>query len=175
VYWGNGCQIIPPHDAGIAAAIEAYQELWQLPDELPQQLVYDPGEAISSSYYAKLQQHLRFCSEAENGAAAAAVYTPLHGVGGKFVLRAFQVRSGFVVDRFETRVMPLAHEQRHQNCLPLMLARIWQMPPVAVETQLLLGPTLSFFCFFVTWGSGILLHFPVHYVGILPCATWNQC
>jgi phosphomannomutase len=91
VYWGNGCQIIPPHDAGIAAAIEAHQELWQLPNELAQQLVYDPTQAISSSYYAALQQHLRYCSEAENGAAAAAVYTPLHGVGGKFVLRAFEV------------------------------------------------------------------------------------
>lgn len=89
VYWGNGCQIIPPHDAGIAAAIEANQQLWQLPEELPQQLLHDPTDAISSSYYAKLQQHLRFCSAAKNGAGARAVYTPLHGVGGKFVLRAF--------------------------------------------------------------------------------------
>jgi phosphomannomutase len=92
VYWGNGCQIIPPHDAGIAAAIESNQALWQLPEQLPLQLTYDPTEAISGSYYAKLQQHLRFCSDEDNGAAARAVYTPLHGVGGKFVLRAFEVR-----------------------------------------------------------------------------------
>jgi hypothetical protein len=31
VYWGNGCQIIPPHDTGIAAAIEANLNLWTLP------------------------------------------------------------------------------------------------------------------------------------------------
>lgn len=31
VYWGNGCQIIPPHDSGIAAAIDANLDLWELP------------------------------------------------------------------------------------------------------------------------------------------------
>lgn len=35
VYWGNGCQIIPPHDGGIAASIEQNLELWELPAELP--------------------------------------------------------------------------------------------------------------------------------------------
>jgi phosphomannomutase len=30
VYYLNGCQIIPPHDVGIAAAIEENQELWDL-------------------------------------------------------------------------------------------------------------------------------------------------
>lgn len=107
MYWGNGCQIIPPHDAGIAAAIEANQQLWQLPEELPQQLLHDPTDAISSSYYAKLQQHLRFCSAAKNGAGARAVYTPLHGVGGKFVLRAFSVRFGSVPPAHGLRLMQL--------------------------------------------------------------------
>lgn len=36
VYWGNACQIIPPHDSGIAAAIEANLQLWQLPDAVLQ-------------------------------------------------------------------------------------------------------------------------------------------
>jgi hypothetical protein len=31
VYWGNGCQIIPPHDEGIAQEIMANLELWELP------------------------------------------------------------------------------------------------------------------------------------------------
>ena len=30
VYFSNGVQIIPPHDAGIAAAIQAEQSLWDL-------------------------------------------------------------------------------------------------------------------------------------------------
>ena len=29
VYWGNGSQIIPPHDSGIAAAILENLEPWQ--------------------------------------------------------------------------------------------------------------------------------------------------
>lgn len=32
VYWSNGAQIIPPHDANISAAIEANLEPWQLYD-----------------------------------------------------------------------------------------------------------------------------------------------
>ena len=61
VYWGNGCQIIPPHDAGIAAAIEANLALLPLPalDALPSGLVTDPTAAIASSYYASLESHLR--------------------------------------------------------------------------------------------------------------------
>lgn len=94
VYWGNGCQIIPPHDAGIAAAIEQNLELWELPAELPPALVYDPTQQIAASYYSKLTAHLHMRSAEANAAAARAVYTPLHGVGGKFVLRAFKVTRG---------------------------------------------------------------------------------
>ncbi|KAF8059165.1 PGM2 [Scenedesmus sp. PABB004] len=90
VYWGNGCQIIPPHDAGIAACIEANQALWELPAELPPGLTFDPTQRIAEHYYAALSDHLRFCSDADNAAAARAVYTPLHGVGGKWALRAFK-------------------------------------------------------------------------------------
>jgi phosphomannomutase len=91
VYWGNGCQIIPPHDAGIAAAIEENLALWEVPEQLPQRLVYDPTQQIADSYYSKLKQHLQFCSDADNGQAAPVVYTPLHGVGGQCVLQAFKV------------------------------------------------------------------------------------
>jgi len=31
VYWGNGCQIIPPHDEGIAHSITQNLDLWDLP------------------------------------------------------------------------------------------------------------------------------------------------
>lgn len=30
VYWGNGCQIIPPHDVGIAAAILDNLDPWDI-------------------------------------------------------------------------------------------------------------------------------------------------
>jgi phosphomannomutase len=91
VYWGNGCQIIPPHDAGIAASIESHLELWDLPAQLPDKLLSDPTQAIARSYYSKLTENLLMRSAEANAAAAPAVYTPLHGVGGKYVQRAFKV------------------------------------------------------------------------------------
>jgi hypothetical protein len=91
VYWGNGCQIIPPHDAGIAAAIQQNLGLWDLPATLPAHLVFDPTQQISESYYRSLAANLHYRSNEANAAAACAVYTPLHGVGGKFVLQAFKV------------------------------------------------------------------------------------
>lgn len=91
VYWGNGCQIIPPHDAGIAASITQNLELWELPAQLPTELVYDPTQQIAESYYSKLTANLLMRGAEANEAAARAVYTPLHGVGGKYVQRAFKV------------------------------------------------------------------------------------
>jgi phosphomannomutase len=53
--------------------------------------VYDPTQQISDSYYSSLVANLHYRSNEANAAAASAVYTPLHGVGGKYVLRAFKV------------------------------------------------------------------------------------
>ncbi|KAG2493579.1 hypothetical protein HYH03_008098 [Edaphochlamys debaryana] len=102
VYWGNGCQIIPPHDAGIAAAIEANLEPWgplpglDSPELLSSPLLSDPWDRVSAAYFARLE-HMRYLpAEGPQRAAALAalgtpVYTPLHGVGKEALLRAFQV------------------------------------------------------------------------------------
>lgn len=80
VYWGNGCQIIPPHDAGIAAAIDANLDLWQLPADIASSpLLHDPYQQVLSSYAAS-QQPLCFRRE-HNHSAPPLMYTPLHGVG----------------------------------------------------------------------------------------------
>lgn len=94
VYLGDGCQIIPPHDAGIAAAIARQRALWALggveaaPYAHP--LVADPLERVESAYYARLVAELRFREPAANGAAPAVAYTALHGVGAPWVARAFR-------------------------------------------------------------------------------------
>jgi len=91
VYWGNGCQIIPPHDEGIAAQITAHLPLWALPADIsthPQ--LSDPTRAVEAAYYARLH-HLRYRSPADNSSAQPVTYTPLHGVGLQTLLRAFEV------------------------------------------------------------------------------------
>lgn len=82
VYWGNGCQIIPPHDVGIAAAIEAQTGLWEVPQKpTASPLVTDPLDEVTQRYYYALQQDLSFRTQEDNSSAAPVVYTPLHGVG----------------------------------------------------------------------------------------------
>ncbi|GFR50885.1 hypothetical protein Agub_g13175 [Astrephomene gubernaculifera] len=127
VYWGNGCQIIPPHDAGIAAAIADSLEPWDLspysnPHDpydmeaeaqlLGSPLLSDPWVTVTTAYYARLAALRYLPAEGpERQAALAAlgvpVYTPLHGVGAEALLQAFQV-----MGLPEPYIVP---EQRHPD------------------------------------------------------------
>ncbi|ANB14795.1 phosphoribomutase PRM15 [Sugiyamaella lignohabitans] len=99
VYWQNGCQIIPPHDVGIAQSIEENAEPWTWDVSVlkDNQLVVDIGSQSSavlvSKYFAKMNQVLGFTDGHTGGRRASAVgpgaardsiqfvYTPMHGVG----------------------------------------------------------------------------------------------
>ncbi|HEY4242518.1 MAG TPA: phospho-sugar mutase [Kofleriaceae bacterium] len=87
VYWGNGAQIIPPHDTGIARSI-AETELLGSSDALPMPsladaraagLVSELGEDVHDLYIAAVVA-LR-ASPATDGRSLAIAYTPMHGVG----------------------------------------------------------------------------------------------
>ena len=96
VYWGNGAQIIPPHDEGIAAAIEAISSLQEVPlamlDEARDAgLVRDVGRKMLDDY---LDDILRLRRHPEVTSSLDIVYTPLHGVGGEAVVEAFR-RAGY--------------------------------------------------------------------------------
>jgi phosphomannomutase len=97
VYWGNGAQIIPPHDAGIAAAIARIGRSDELAmpalDELRRAgLVVDLDEALHDEYLAAVIA-LR-ASPALDGSSLVIAYTPLHGVGAASVEPALR-RGGF--------------------------------------------------------------------------------
>ncbi len=97
VYWGNGAQIIPPHDTGIAAAIAKVGRSDQLPmpslEELRRNgLVIDLDETLHDAYLADVVA-LR-ASPGIDGRALVIAYTPLHGVGAASVEPAL-VRAGF--------------------------------------------------------------------------------
>ncbi|CAM9671301.1 unnamed protein product [Ectocarpus fasciculatus] len=93
VYWGNGSQIIPPHDAGIAASIARNLEPWQARNELyfaiAGPLCSDPTEEIVEEYFRGIAKGLCRRPEANARSGLEAVYSAMHGVGDSWAQRAF--------------------------------------------------------------------------------------
>lgn len=93
VYWANGCQIIPPHDLGIAVAIDQNLDLWELPalqSVASHPLCSDPTAVVEREYYSRLQK-LRVRPPSASDESLPVVYTPLHGVGLQPLETAFKV------------------------------------------------------------------------------------
>lgn len=90
VYWDNGAQIVPPHDEGISVAIDAVgpaDELAMPPmDDLRREgRVRTAGNGPVDAYFDRivaLRRHRELSLDLD------VVYTPMHGVGGRFVERA---------------------------------------------------------------------------------------
>ena len=86
VYWGNGAQIIPPHDKGIAAAIDAVEPANQV------QLLARRRGAARKGLWQRLCRGGRArrtwrpsssCACTGSGRTTLSiVYTAMHGVGG---------------------------------------------------------------------------------------------
>ncbi|WP_151771623.1 phospho-sugar mutase [Streptomyces abyssomicinicus] len=88
VYLGDGSQIVPPADAGIAAEIAAVRSLADVPRPESGWEVLD--ESVLDAYLARTDAVLTPGSPR----TARTVYTALHGVGTEVVLAAF-ARAGF--------------------------------------------------------------------------------
>jgi phosphomannomutase len=90
VYLGDGSQIVPPADAGIAARIDAVGALRDVPRGAGGTVL---GEHIVDRYLDTIAEL------AEDGPRdPALVYTPLHGVGGTSVLQVLET-AGFSAPR----------------------------------------------------------------------------
>uniref|UniRef100_A0A8C1L4F3 Phosphoglucomutase 2 n=1 Tax=Cyprinus carpio TaxID=7962 RepID=A0A8C1L4F3_CYPCA len=93
VYWANGAQIIPPHDKGIAAAIEQnlepWPKSWDTDGALQSSLLNDPYQDIHREYCQTIQQHC-FHRELNKNTKVKVVHTSVHGVGHIFVQAAFK-------------------------------------------------------------------------------------
>jgi phosphomannomutase len=91
VYWGNGAQIIPPHDKGIAAAIDRVEpanavKLLDVAEAKRHGLWRDVGEEVARAYLdAILAERVH-----KTAADLSIVYTAMHGVGGRWVAQALQ-------------------------------------------------------------------------------------
>ena len=96
VFWGDGAQIIPPHDVGIAAAIDAASPAVDIAR-------MDEGQARAAGQWLTLgddvreryeQGVLRSLPHATGPRTLGIAYTPLHGVGLATV-RSVLKRAGF--------------------------------------------------------------------------------
>ncbi|XP_048365627.1 phosphopentomutase [Sphaerodactylus townsendi] len=93
VYWGNGAQIISPHDKGIAQAIEENLEPWpqaweeSLTEKSP--FLHDPYQSINKDYFKDIQRHC-FYRNLNKETQLKFVHTSVHGVGHEFVQSAFK-------------------------------------------------------------------------------------
>ncbi len=96
VYWENGAQILQPHDKGISAEIDKVGPLLTLPmpplDEAREAgLVRSLGAEMEARYLGEIRKLLL---HPEVSREVEIVYTPLHGVGGRFT-RAALSQAGF--------------------------------------------------------------------------------
>ncbi|MEZ4296195.1 MAG: phospho-sugar mutase [Polyangiaceae bacterium] len=96
VYWGNGAQIIPPHDKGIAAAIEraAPADLvpaMELAEARAKGLVRDVPPEVERAYLDAVR---KLGVRDDGDRSLRIVYTPLHGVGDRLTRMAL-AEAGF--------------------------------------------------------------------------------
>jgi phosphomannomutase len=96
LWWGNGAQVIPPHDAGIAAQIDQAPAADAVPrlgreEAIARGVWRDLGEDVASAYRRALGA---IPLHAGAGRDLKIVYTALHGVGMEWVPDALAV-AGF--------------------------------------------------------------------------------
>ena len=97
LFWGNGAQIIPPHDRGIADRIGEVPPIDQLartPSDNDTALSRSLGESTVAAYLASLASARNGWVAKKPGAPIAIAYTPLHGVGCSVVVQALAM-AGF--------------------------------------------------------------------------------
>lgn len=112
VYWGNGAQIIPPHDTGIAKAIDAIGPAKDVPlmneeEARRKGLFHDVKDAVTRAYLDAILA-LRPTRQTDG---LSIVYTAMHGVGGALVLQALS-EAGF------KHVTPVPEQQEPDGRFP---------------------------------------------------------
>ena len=112
-YWGNGAQIVPPTDVGIARAIERAPAAKDVPrlaieEAKSKGLVTILGEELDSAYLAEVK---KLGARTDGDRTLSIVYTPMHGVGDKLARMAFD-QAGF------TNVVSVPEQQKPDAAFP---------------------------------------------------------
>jgi phosphomannomutase len=97
VYWENGAQIVPPHDASIAAAMAAVPSVLALPRlDRHERRARGLEQPLGAEFEARYLRGVRaVAGQPSRGAPALSIaYTALHGVGAR-LMRAALADAGF--------------------------------------------------------------------------------
>lgn len=100
VYWGNGAQIISPHDAGIQRSIlknlKPREDYWNVDEKTLRSnaLLNDPYNEVVPTYFEKLKNEISSTYQEINSRSKVKfAYTAVHGVGYPYVQEAFKCAS----------------------------------------------------------------------------------
>ena len=108
-YWGNGAQIIPPIDTGIAAAIAEAPGAKDVPvSAIDDKRIVHVGAEIEQDYLVAVQ---KLSLRPDGDRKLSIVYTPMHGVGDKLARMSFD-RAGF------TNVVSVPEQQKPDGDFP---------------------------------------------------------
>lgn len=105
VYLGDGAQIVPPHDAGIAACIDKFDPCAVLLADADDPLIEHLDDSPSSRYVRSVRA-VRLRPELRGVTVA---YSAMHGVGGATLLQAF------AASQFSAPVVVEAQQQPDPN------------------------------------------------------------
>lgn len=111
VYWHNGAQIIGPHDAAIARAIDVASQapllsLQPLAELRRSRKLHVLGAQMETAYLDAIFALLDEDTKPADTTQLSIAYTPLHGVGGRFADAAIARMPGVVVHSVATQSAP---------------------------------------------------------------------
>ncbi len=82
VYWGDGGQIVPPHDKGIIERVRAVEGLHAVRRAgSDSELIHVIGAQLDADYHATIAGHRISDQLINEGSDLSIVYSPLHGTG----------------------------------------------------------------------------------------------
>ncbi|MCW8328544.1 phospho-sugar mutase [Photobacterium sp. SDRW27] len=114
VYWGNGAQIIPPHDSGIAAQIDIATkqdiELLDLEEAKQQGLLFWLSESFYNTYRQTMKNNKLLSNHTQPDGISLA-YTAMHGVGANMA-------EGMLADAGFTKVYSVAEQRDPDGSFP---------------------------------------------------------
>ena len=95
VYWGDGAQVVPPHDKGIIDEVRGLENVEAVKHKGDPSLIVRIGREIDEVYLSTLLDS-PFCREKLSEAATemGIVYTPIHGTGATLIPQVLR-RRGF--------------------------------------------------------------------------------